>query len=251
MTTATHHYEHLLADEYTWMLGGDITSHVETQAALLRGLGVLPDGPAGDTAVDLGCGPGAQSLALAALGFRSVTAVDTSRRLLDELASYAGAPSPIRPVHADLRTALPQLAAPATLAAVVCMGDTLTHLPATTDVVALLSDVRDALAPGGHLVITYRDLTGPLTGTDRFLPVRSDENQILTCFLEYTDEDTVTVHDLLHTRIDGAWSLRAGSYPKLRLSAEWLAGQCRAANLDVVHDATGPRGLRVLHARRS
>ncbi|MFG2982159.1 hypothetical protein ACGFYQ_13020 [Streptomyces sp. NPDC048258] len=129
------------------------------------------------------------------------------------------------------------------------MGDTLPHLPAATDVTALLDDVRSVLAPGGHLVITYRDLTRPLEGTDRFLPVRSAEDRLLTCFLEYVDEDTVMVHDLLHTRVDGEWSLRTSSYPKLRIGAGRLAAQCRSAGLEVTHEAAGARGMRVLHAR--
>ncbi|MFB7462414.1 methyltransferase domain-containing protein [Streptomyces sp. NPDC056224] len=250
MATVTDHYEDLLADQYTWMLGGDIASLAQEQAALLRGLGLSPGGPVGDTAIDLGCGPGAQSLALARLGFRSVSAVDTSKKLLEELIGHAGQDSPIRPVHADIRTALPHIAAAGTVAAVVCMGDTLPHLPAASDVTALLGDVRSALAPGGHLVITYRDLTRPLEGTGRFLPVRSAEDRLLTCFLEYVDEDTVMVHDLLHTRVDGEWTLRTSSYPKLRIGADWLAGQCRSAGLEVAHDAAGARGMHVLHARK-
>ncbi|WP_405859789.1 class I SAM-dependent methyltransferase [Streptomyces sp. NBC_00090] len=250
MATATEHYEDLLADRYTWMLGGDIAALAEEQSALLRGLGVSPDEFDDAVAVDLGCGSGAQSLALAGLGFRSVAAVDTSRKLLDELARHAGDRSPVRTVHADILTALPHVAGPGTAGVVVCMGDTLPHLPAVSDVVTLLGEVRNALAPGGHLVITYRDLTRPLRGTDRFLPVRSDENHLLTCFLEYRDEETVMVHDLLHTRTDGQWSMRASSYPKLRIGAEWLSARCRAAGLEIVHDATGPRGMHVLHARR-
>lgn len=80
------------------------------------------------------------------------------------------------------------------------MGDTLTHLPSKDDVAALLRDVAQSLAPGGQLVLSYRDLTRPLTGTDRFLPVRSTDDRIMTCFLEYADADTVMVHDLIHTR---------------------------------------------------
>ncbi|MFJ3518782.1 MULTISPECIES: class I SAM-dependent methyltransferase [unclassified Streptomyces] len=253
MATATDHYEDLLADQYTWMLGGDITSVAEGQASLLKGLGVLPDEDhteAAGHAIDLGCGPGVQSLALAALGFSPVTAVDTSGKLLAELTRCTGENSPIRPLNADIRTALPRIAAPGTAAAVLCMGDTLPHLPTPSDVPALLADVHRALAPGGHFVITYRDLSAPLEGTDRFLPVRSDENRLLTCFLEYVDEDTVMVHDLLHTRADGEWTLRTSSYPKLRIPAERLAAQCREAGLEISHDAAGARGMRVLHARK-
>ncbi|WP_404952670.1 class I SAM-dependent methyltransferase [Streptomyces sp. 147326] len=250
MATVTDHYEDLLADQYTWMLGGDITALAEGQAALLRGLGVLPGEGSALHAVDLGCGPGAQSLALAGLGFGPVTAVDTSGKLLDELVLHAGEHTPIRPLNADLRTVLPRITAPATAAAVLCMGDTLTHLPALGDVSALLGDIATALAPGGHLVITYRDLSHPLQGTDRFLPVRSDENRLLTCFLEYVDQHTVMVHDLLHTRTNGTWSLHSSSYPKLRISTAWLTAQCHATGLEISHNATGERGLHILHARK-
>ncbi|MFG2989159.1 class I SAM-dependent methyltransferase [Streptomyces sp. NPDC048257] len=252
MATVSDHYEDLLADQYTWMLGGDIASLAEAQAGLLKSLGVLPGGEeeADRHAIDLGCGPGVQSLALAGLGFGPVTAVDTSGKLLDELTRYAGQDAPIRPLNADIRTALPRIAAPGTAAVILCMGDTLPHLPALSDVPALLADVQRALAPGGHLVITYRDLSRPLEGTDRFLPVRSDENRLLTCFLEYVDEDTVMVHDILHTRVDGEWTLRTSSYPKLRIPADRLAALCREAGLDLSHDAPGERGMRVLHARK-
>lgn len=247
MSTAADHYDQMLARHYSWMLGGDITTLAAGQARLLTGLGITPS-TEGSSAIDLGCGPGNQALALAALGFARVLAVDTSRVLLDELAAHAGDNSAIQPVHADLRGALPKIAEPASAAVIVCMGDTLTHLPDKTDVAALLGDVERALAEGGALVITYRDLTRPLLGPDRFIPVRHSADQLLTCFLEYLDDDTVLVHDLLHTRSDGVWTQRVGSYPKLRLAAGWLADQCRAAGLDIRRDEVGPGGMRVLHA---
>ncbi|MFI1198060.1 class I SAM-dependent methyltransferase [Streptomyces sp. BHT-5-2] len=277
MTTADEHYAQLLAEHYTWMLGGDISAAASGQLELLRGLGVHAEfaasdgtgsrsdeyrsrsgstddgGPVGDTlAVDLGAGPGTQTLALTRLGFSPVVAVDTSERLLAELtaahARAGGAPEAIRPLRRDLRDALAEAAPPASAAVVVCMGDTLPHLPAREDVSRLLRDVAHALRSGGHFVATYRDLTAELHGTDRFLPVRSSEDRLLTCFLEYVDDDTVMVNDLLHTRTAAGWEMRTSSYPKLRIPAQWLAEQCRAAGLDVRRDETGPRGLRILHA---
>ncbi|GAA2411668.1 class I SAM-dependent methyltransferase [Streptomyces glaucosporus] len=250
--TAAEHYDRLLAEHYTWMLGGDIPSLAADQERLLRDLGVRP-GPAGTLAVDLGCGPGPQSLALAGLGFDRVLAVDTSRALLDELAARAAgtaAAGVVHPVHGDIRHILPEHVGPSGAAAVVCMGDTLTHLPDKEDVTSLLDDIARSLAPGGLLVIGYRDLTAPLTGTDRFIPVRATADRVMTCFLEYTDEDTVTVHDLVHTRSGDTWTLRTGCYPKLRIDPSWLAGQCRAAGLDVRHDAPGPRGTRIVTAAK-
>lgn len=250
MTTASEHYDRLLAAHYTWMLGGDVTAAAKDQVRLLNDLGVRP-GSAGTLAVDLGCGPGPQSLALAELGYSPVLAVDTSQALLGELTDLAGRTghaSAVRPVHADIRDALAAHTRPASVAAVVCMGDTLTHLPSKDDVAALLRDVAQSLAPGGQLVLSYRDLTRPLTGTDRFLPVRSTDDRIMTCFLEYADADTVMVHDLIHTRAGATWTPHVSSYPKLRIGPAWLMERCRDAGLHVEH--TGD-GLHVLTATKS
>ncbi|MFJ2960719.1 class I SAM-dependent methyltransferase [Streptomyces collinus] len=245
--TSVDHYDRLLAEHYTWILGGDVHEIADRQAALLAELGVTGTEDGG-TAIDLGCGSGAQTLALVRLGFRPVIAVDTSRRLLDELLSYVRGAEAVRPVHGDIRTVLPEAAEPGTVAAVVCMGDTLPHLPRKADVPVLLGHIGRALVSGGHLVVTYRDLTEELRSTDRFIPVRNSDDRLLTCFLEYRDEDTVIVHDLLHTRTNNSWQQQASSYPKLRLAPSWLVEQCRAAGLDVRHDAADSRGMRVLHA---
>jgi SAM-dependent methyltransferase len=249
MTLAAEHYDRLLARHYTWMLGGDLAGLAAEQAELLRGVGVAPTA-AGATAVDLGCGPGGQSLALARLGFSPVLAVDTSKVLLDELAAAADGDPAIRPIEADIRTALPRITRPGEAEVIVCMGDTLTHLPAKSDVTALLGDVAAALAGGGRLVITYRDLTRPLTGTDRFLLVRGTADQVMTCFLDYAADDVVLVHDLLYTRTGDTWSQQASSYPKLRLDTGWLTAQCTAAGLTVRRNETGPRGFQVITAEK-
>ncbi|WP_167471934.1 class I SAM-dependent methyltransferase [Nocardia arthritidis] len=246
--TAADHYERLLAEHYTWMLGGDVEAVAAAQAELLRRLGLGAE--SGATAFDLGSGCGPQTLALAELGY-TVTAVDTSAALLDELTELAerrGIAADIRPVHRDIRGTLPELAAAGSVAAVVCMGDTLPHLPERADVPELIANVAEALRPGGSFVVTYRDLTAELDGANRFIPVRGTADRVLTCFLDYVDEDTVMVHDLLHTRDGDGWRFAAGSYPKLRLSPRWLAEQCRKAGLDIRHDEVGPGGMRILHA---
>ncbi|MGP4110304.1 class I SAM-dependent methyltransferase [Streptomyces sp. 4N509B] len=255
VTSAVDHYDRLLAEHYTWMLGGDLAALAERQRAFLADLGLEPGG-AGTLAVDLGCGPGHSSLALASLGFDPVLAVDLSQPLLDELAACAD-PAVVRPVRTDLRTALRELLRPGTAGTVVCLGDTLTHLPTRADVAALLRDVAEALALGGTAVLSYRDLTVPLTGTDRFLPVRATEDRIMTCFLEYPgdyDDYTVVVHDLVHTRRGPGedWTLRAGSYRKLRLAHGWVLDQCRTAGLRVTGDHTGPgAGMRTVVLERA
>lgn len=276
---AVDHYDRFLAEHYTWMLGGDLDALAAVQRAALSGWGVTPgsaigSAAAGALAVDLGCGPGHASLALAGLGFDSVLAVDLSRALLDELAAHAADVPAVRAVRADVRTALRELVRPGSAQAVVCLGDTLTHLPTRGDVAALFADVAAALAPEGTAVFAYRDLTVPLTGTDRFLPVRATEDRIMTCFLEYPDDYddyTVVVHDLIHTRDNAGtdhasapavtgvaatathganWTLTARSYRKLRLSHAWVLDQLRTAGLRVRHEERGAGGMRTVVLER-
>ncbi|MFE5819302.1 class I SAM-dependent methyltransferase [Streptomyces sp. NPDC056479] len=256
---AVDHYDRFLAEHYTWMLGGDLDALAARQRAALSAWGVTPGSAigsaAGALAVDLGCGPGQASLALAGLGFDSVLAVDLSRPLLGELAAHAMHLPEVRVVRADVRTALRELVRPGSAGAVVCLGDTLTHLPTRGDVAALFADVAAALAPEGTAVFAYRDLTVPLTGTDRFLPVRATEDRIMTCFLEYPDDFddyTVVVHDLIHTRddTDADWTLTARSYRKLRLSHAWVLEQLRTAGLRVRHEESGAGGMRTVVLER-
>lgn len=117
------------------------------------------------------------------------------------------------------------------------MGDTLPHLPARTDVQQLIAETATALRPGGSFAATYRAQAQELRGTARFIPVRSTPDQILTCF-----------HDLLHTRRDGTWHLKTSSYPKLRLTPQWLTAQCHSAGLEVRHHEPDARGMQVLRA---
>lgn len=230
------HYETLLARHYTWMFGVPFADKVAEQRALLEGFGVAPR--AGGVAVDLGCGSGFQAVALADMGFLRVLAVDSSATLLAEL-NTRREQRPIELVEADLR-ALPSLVVAGGADAVVCMGDTLTHLERREDVSRLFRDIAAALAPGGICVLTWRDLSAELTGTDRFIQVATDADRVMTCFLEYEPE-TVVVHDLIHVRDGGTWTLYKSSYRKLRLPAAWVAQELADAGFRVTHNGLAGR----------
>jgi SAM-dependent methyltransferase len=228
MPSAKEHYSTLLAHHYTWMFGISFDEKVAEQQAILgKAFAAANFTPAASIpsrlAIDLGSGPGFQTFALANLGFTSILAVDTSPELLAELESHRTT-QPIRTALADIRS-LSTLTAATPANAIVCMGDTLTHLPTKFDVTALFQAAFNALTPGGIFILTWRDLTPELTGPDRFIPVRSDDTTVMTCFLEYTTPDTV--HDLVYTRQPGtsAWTLNKSSYPKLRLSPDLLTTQ--------------------------
>lgn len=214
MPTVAEHYDRVLADVYAWMLGG-FPAALERNAAFFAARDVRPRGSA--VAVDLGAGCGFQSIPLARAGFE-VTAIDTDRKLLGELEENAAGLG-IRTVRDDLLDFRAHLESAPEL--VVCMTDTILHLPAVADVERLFADVAAALEPDGRFVITFRDLSRPLEGLDRFVPVRSDETTIFTCFLEY-GPSTVRVHDLVHRREGGGWRLHKSYYEKLRLSRDWV-----------------------------
>jgi len=227
------HYRNLLARHYAWMVGLSFDEKVAEQRALLQP--ILADVTRG-LALDLGSGPGYQTFALAQLGFAPVLAFDTSADLLGQLADRIGG-LPIRVRSADIVTLAdhvqPGQPLRGQVSAIVCMGDTLTHLPSRDAVRSLFASIAAALAPGGVCVLTWRDLTAELTGANRFIPVRSDDDRIMTCFLETTSAETVEVHDLIYSRTAAGWTLEKSSYPKLRLAPAWVADELAAAGLAV------------------
>lgn len=242
------HYEELLAQHYTWMLGGDFDELVAEQRHLLAAHGASAERDG--VALDLGCGSGIHSVALTQLGHGTVVAVDISETLVGELAKRSAGSPAIRAVHADLCDGLGDLVRPRSISTAVCMGDTLPHLPDTAAVRRLFDDVFAALVPRGVFVLSFRDLTTPLTGLDRFIQVRADQDRIMTCFLE-DEGDAVRVHDLVHAKDpDGAWRLGKSSYRKLRLSPDRVVSQLREAGFVVAPPEPGPRGMNVITARR-
>jgi SAM-dependent methyltransferase len=234
MATSESHYKAHLGPVYSWMLG-DLDAAFARAAAEVEDL-ALP--AARGAAVDLGAGFGLHALPLAQRGFE-VVALDNCQVLLDELNARRGS-LPIAIHHADLldfRRFLPKQAQ-----LIVCMGDTLTHLPALSTVESLLAEVAAVLPQGGVFATTFRDYaTSELKGEQRFIPVRADDARILTCFLEYQDHQ-VMVHDLLHEKADGHWRQAISSYPKLRLPPAWVMSRLSELGFRVNRDAT-PSGM--------
>jgi SAM-dependent methyltransferase len=245
MGEVRQHYDTLLSDVYSWMLGG-FAAGIDRNIAFFERHGIRPSGSC--VAVDLGAGSGFQTIPLARLGF-SVTAIDFDGKLLGELRANAREPG-IRAIEADLLDFARHVNEPIELA--VCMQDTLLHLESKNDVRRLFADVFGALEKGGRFVVTYRDLSHELTGLDRFIPVRSSEDRLLTCFLEY-ERETVKVHDLLYELHDkesgGSWAFAKSSYRKLRLAPAWVADELSGAGFDAV-DSSVEKGFVMMIAKK-
>jgi SAM-dependent methyltransferase len=228
--SAQEHYENFLADHYEWMFGLPFEDKVKEQETILDAL--IGMNVTGGLAVDLGCGSGFQSVALSGRGY-AVLAIDTSEKLLSSLSARIGSRN-IVTKRADLRT-LDSLVSPDSAEIAVCMGDTLTHLSSRSEVSTLFQSVARTLKPGGRFILTYRDLaSAELYGLDRFIPVRSDDRRVMTCFLEYDSAETVVVHDLINLRDDnGNWTLHKSSYKKLRLPANWVIAELVVSGLSI------------------
>lgn len=94
-------------------------------------------------------------------------------------------------------------------------------------------------------------MTKPLRDSDRFIPIKSDERTVFTCFLEWMNQGseldnsgcTIKVHDLVHVKKGvGAWELCTSFYNKLGISAECLFAMASRNDLELVEsllDSTG------------
>ena len=228
MPSVREHYSHHLAPVYSWMMGG-IDAALARGESEIQAINAKPQSTG--LAVDLGAGFGMHAIPLARRGFQ-VAAIDLSPELLQELSNQVEGLS-ITTHASDLLDFPQHLSEPPEL--VLCMGDTLTHLPDRSAVDTLFQRVKQNLAPRGMFVLSFRDYSTPLEGDRRFIPVRSDHNRIFTCFLEY-HEHTILVHDLLHELDESGWKLRVSSYPKLRLAPDWVIQKLTSLGFQVTRE---------------
>jgi SAM-dependent methyltransferase len=243
MVTVAEHYDSHLGPVYAWMLG-DFETAITAAEEELRAAGIAL-GP-GTIAVDLGSGPGVHAVALGRAG-ATVHALDGCLPLLDELRERSRSLN-IHVTHADLTRFREHFVGLADV--VLCMGDTLTHLPSKDAVAALIRSVVEALRIGGVFVATFRDYTGAgPVGPSRFIPVKADADRILTCCIEY-GEVSVTVTDLIHERRDGTWDFRASSYTKLRIDPSFVETLLNQSGLAATCER-GPRGMVRVVAKRT
>lgn len=238
MSNVSDHYSNHLAPIYLWMVGGADSAFALAESELVAlNLPVT----AGEAVLDLGAGFGMHAIPLARRGAR-VVAIDSSEILLEELNSLkekAGCAEKIRTVQDDLLNFAAHVHGP--LSAILCMGDTLTHLPTIDDVRSLIASSLAALATGGQLILTFRDYTQALEGNARFIPVKSDASRIHTCFLEYSAK-TVMVHDILNERTSDGWQTKISSYPKLRVAPDALLAELTEIGFSARREA-GLRGM--------
>lgn len=229
------HYEHLLGERYTWMYGGAAACHSNAKA-LLDAAAITAGN--GEVTLDLGAGGGYHARALAERGFE-VIAVDSSAALLHELSEFC-AGFGVTPVHGDvLDERLYSRRAP--FALILCVGDTLPHLATRADADRLIDQSANLLAPGGKLLLQFREQATDLPPESCTFTTRSERDRIMECVLHY-QPDRVWVTDVVHEWTGQTWRSIRSTYPKLRLTADAIIERARLAGLGLE--------LNEMHARQ-
>jgi cyclopropane fatty-acyl-phospholipid synthase-like methyltransferase len=238
------HYDELLGERYTWMMGGSAACQANARA-LFDAAGIVAQ--AGDIALDLGAGAGFHARTLAERGFE-VIAVDSNVALLHEIAEVC-AGFGVAPVYGHLlddrayRSRAP-------FALILCVGDTLAHLGAQEEVSRLIDLAAALLAPGGALLLQFREQTQSLRPQDCSFVVRSERDRIMECILHF-EADRVWVTDVVHEWGGQLWRTIRSTYPKLRLSVDEIVTEAKAAGLTETVNTTIARQRLLVFRRMS
>jgi len=203
------HYNKHLGNFYSWYTG-NFEENKENFKEFCHENEIKPFGSG--YAIDLGAGHGIQTIALAAIGYK-VKAIDFNNQLIEELKTRIDT-YPIEVFNDDIRLISKYSKPQPEL--IVCCGDTLPHLDSLSEVQKLIKDSSDILVSGGKIILTFRDYSTELDDTNRFIPIKSDSQRILTCFIEYFP-DKLRVTDLLHEFENGKWVQKVSSYSKVRI----------------------------------
>lgn len=221
---AISHYDDHLGDTYVWMCGG-LEAAIRAGREELAAWGI--PGRRGERVIDLGCGFGKHTIPLLEAGAR-VEAIDASRRMLEVLRANLPPLGSVRTRCGDIVLQLARsLLRPD---AIVCLGDTLTHLPGPVAVQELLQSCARRLAPGGRLALAFRDYSAWSLGETRRFEVRADRHRRVECAVTVL-QDAVEVEDSVREQVCGGWTNRAHRYRKLRLAPGTVDAHLRALGL--------------------
>ncbi|MCB2203397.1 class I SAM-dependent methyltransferase [bacterium] len=178
MLQAEQFYDDIAAS-YDAMTGFD--TRLAAQKPLLQR---LIDRLPAESVIDMGCGTGVHAIALAQMGLRA-TGVDISAGMLERAQRHAGQHSAsVRFVHGDFLAPLTD--PPADL--LLCLGNSLPHLPSRAALAAVFAHWRSLLVPGGHVLVQLLNYRRVLTRKERIVNIRRDGERTIVRFYDFLDD---------------------------------------------------------------
>ena len=133
---------------------------------------------------------------------------------------------------------------------IICCGDTITHLASEDEIGQFIKSIGTSLISKGKLILSFRDYSSELNDTMRFIPVKSDSERILTCFLEYFDKK-VRVTDLLYERKENKWVQKVSSYNKVRVSKDMILAMLNKNGFSILLAETINRMITIIAQKRN
>ncbi len=167
-----------------------------------------------NSAIDIGCGPGAYSIALSNLGFSEIHAVDFCRDIFHQ--------DLLRNNHIKIHTIdirqIEKLSFKE-MDFILCTGDTILYLNGESEIDRLFSLISEMLNAEGQFLLKFRDFSVELPFIERFKTSKATDSFIKNIGLIYEKEYLYTV-DLINKIVDGKWITEKGQSKKYRLSFE-------------------------------
>ncbi|NHI94562.1 MAG: class I SAM-dependent methyltransferase [Candidatus Lokiarchaeota archaeon] len=133
--------------------------------------------------LDCACGTGMQSIGLLEHGFK-VLASDISKKMIDQAIDNAkNRGLVLNTIQADFRELKSKISTQ--FDAIICMGNSLSHLLTNQDLKLALKNMRDLLNKNGFIIIEIRNFDRLLEKKNRFIPLKINDqigNQFVTIF---------------------------------------------------------------------
>jgi glycine/sarcosine N-methyltransferase len=136
-----------------------------------------------DTALDIGCGTGSCTLALARSG-AEVTGMDLSNLMIDKAKKNSLAYGlDINFINSGMDDMLSNVNGKFDL--IMCMGNTLPHLLHKKDLLLMMTACRQLLNPGGHLVLNLLNYDRILGAKERIIGITRSKNHEFIRFYDF------------------------------------------------------------------
>lgn len=200
--------------------------------------------------LDASCGSGRHLVLFTRQGL-AATGADASPEMLDlARAQIAALPAAERPALIQSTWAELPDKIPATFDAVLCLGNSLPYVTDPAQRRASLAGLWSRVAPGGFLLIQFRNFARMRDSGERFLPISQvldrEAGSEYLCLRQYEwHPETVDFNVIILTRPAGdpeaLWTLRHWTTPLATLAAEDAAGPLREWGAAV--DLCGSLGL--------